>query len=279
LFTALSFVIYFAANQKLQTTNEHVGIRMRFLIVDAFSKRLFGGNPAGIVILPKGLDFPSDETMVKTAAELRYSETAFVSIMGDNEFQTRYFTPAAEVALCGHATVGAFCALAHLGIIRKEDTCINHTMAGDLEIEVGDGYVMMDMATPKEILTISDEDSLRELYNVLGSEYEKTMGLLPEIISTGLPDIIVPFPSKEALNAITPNMKALAALSERYNVVGVYAFSAVVWIVQEHHETVPGDFSEVSLVVSQTEYDEVTVLADLGDLLGPDGVGRRSGGR
>jgi len=119
LFTALSFVIYFAANQKLQTTNEHGGIRMRFLIVDAFSKRLFGGNPAGIVILPKGLDFPSDETMVKTAAELRYSETAFVSIMGDNEFRTRYFTPAAEVALCGHATVGAFCALAHLGIIRK----------------------------------------------------------------------------------------------------------------------------------------------------------------
>ena len=190
---------------------------MRFLIVDAFSKRLFGGNPAGIVILPKGLDFPSDETMVKTAAELRYSETAFISIIGNNEFRTRYFTPAAEVALCGHATVGAFCALAHLGVIKKEDTCINHTMAGDLEIEVGDGYVMMDMAEPKEILTISDEDSLRELYSVLGSEYEKTMGLLP--------DIIVPFPSKEALNAITPNMKALAALSERYNVVGVYAFS------------------------------------------------------
>ena len=225
MFTALSFVIYFTVNQKLQTTNEHGGIRMRFLIVDAFSKRLFGGNPAGIVILTKGLDFPSDETMVKTAAELRYSETAFVSIMGNNEFRTRYFTPAAEVALCGHATVGAFCALAHLGIIRKEDTCINHTMAGDLEIEVGDGYVMMDMATPKEISTISDEDSLRELYNVLGSEYEKTMGLLPEIISTGLPDIIVPLPSKEALNAITPNMKALASLSERYNVVGVYAFS------------------------------------------------------
>ena len=72
-------------------------------------------------------------------------------------------------------------------------------MAGDLEIEVGDGYVMMDMAEPKEILTISDEDSLRELYSVLGSEYEKTMGLLPEIISTGLPDIIVPFPSKDIM--------------------------------------------------------------------------------
>ena len=66
----------------------------------------------------------------------------------------------------GDAAVGGeftFCALAHLGVIKKEDTCINHTMAGDLEIEVGDGYVMMDMAEPKEISTISDEDSLRIL--------------------------------------------------------------------------------------------------------------------
>ena len=158
---------------------------MKFLIVDAFSEKLFGGNPAGIVILPKGSDFPSDELMVKTAAELRYSETAFISIMNNNEFRIRYFTPAAEVDLCGHATVGAFCALAHLGIIKKGDTCINHTLAGDLEVEVGSGYVMMDMAEPRELLTISDENSLKELYDVLGTKYEKLDSQFENVVKRG----------------------------------------------------------------------------------------------
>lgn len=71
------------------------GNKMKFYIVDAFTDTLFGGNPAGVVILPDGADFPSDETMVKTAAELRYSETAFIQRLNDKEFKIRYFTPAA----------------------------------------------------------------------------------------------------------------------------------------------------------------------------------------
>ena len=84
---------------------------MKFYIVDAFTDTLFGGNPAGVVILPDGTDFPSDEIMVKTAAELRYSETAFIKRINEKEFNIRYFTPAAEVDLCGHATIGSFKAL------------------------------------------------------------------------------------------------------------------------------------------------------------------------
>ena len=72
---------------------------MKFYIVDAFTTEVFGGNPAGVVILPDGADFPSDEVMVKTAAELRYSETAFIKNLGGGEFNIRYFTPAAEVEL------------------------------------------------------------------------------------------------------------------------------------------------------------------------------------
>ena len=60
------------------------------------------------MLLPSGTDFPSDETMIKTAAELRYSETAFIKQLSDNEFNVRYFTPVAEVDLCGHATIAAF---------------------------------------------------------------------------------------------------------------------------------------------------------------------------
>ena len=75
---------------------------MKFYIVDAFTDTLFGGNPAGVAILDEHVDFPSEDQMRKTAAELRYSETAFVKPLGDGEFHTRYFTPTDEVDLCGH---------------------------------------------------------------------------------------------------------------------------------------------------------------------------------
>ena len=199
---------------------------MKFLIVDAFTETAFGGNPAGVVILPENADFSSDETMVKTAAELRYSETAFIKKLADNEFKIRYFTPAAEVDLCGHATIGSFCALMHLGIVSDNCRCINHTLAGDLCIDIKDGFVMMDMASPVEIAAIEDEAAIKELYEVMGAVYDPAkIKLLPKLISTGLPDIMMPLASQRDLNAMEPDMKALSALSARYEVTGVHAFT------------------------------------------------------
>ena len=199
---------------------------MKFYIVDAFTDTMFGGNPAGVVILPENEDFPSDEIMVKTAAELRYSETAFIRQLGNHEFNIRYFTPAAEVDLCGHATIGSFSALIYAGIIEPNCTCINHTLAGDLNIEIKDGLIMMDMATPVEINTISEPDKLEEIYNIMGAEYDpEKITLHPKMISTGLPDIMLPLASQEDLNAMEPDMKALSDLSARYEVVGVHAFT------------------------------------------------------
>ena len=129
---------------------------MKFYIVDAFTETLFGGNPAGVVILPDGADFPSDEVMVKTAAELRYSETAFIRRLNEREFNIRYFTPAAEVELCGHATIGSFKALLDGGHIKDNSRYMNHTLSGDLNIDVRDGFVLMDMASPVKINEISD---------------------------------------------------------------------------------------------------------------------------
>ena len=202
---------------------------MKFYIVDAFTETLFGGNPAGVVILPEGADFPSDEVMVKTAAELRYSETAFIKKLNDKEFNIRYFTPAAEVDLCGHATIGSFKALLYGGYIKDNDTYINHTLAGDLNIVVTNGQVLMDMASPVKINEIADEAGLEELYKIMGLDYadQKAKGvtLIPQMISTGLPDIMMPVASQADLEAIEPDFPALSKLSERYEVVGVHAFT------------------------------------------------------
>ena len=202
---------------------------MKFYIVDAFTDTLYGGNPAGVVILPDGADFPSDKIMVKTAAELRYSETAFIKRINEKEFNIRYFTPAAEVDLCGHATIGSFKALLHAGYVEDNSNYINHTLAGDLNIDIKDGFVLMDMASPVNMGQISDEPALKELYEVMGLDYEdqtsKGVNLIPQMISTGLPDIMMPVADRESLKAISPDFPALSALSQRYEVVGVHAFT------------------------------------------------------
>lgn len=60
-----------------------------FYIVDAFTSTLFGGNPAGVVLL-NGYEFPEKELMIKIAQELRYSETAFVVQHSPKEFSIRF---------------------------------------------------------------------------------------------------------------------------------------------------------------------------------------------
>jgi PhzF family phenazine biosynthesis protein len=201
---------------------------MKFYIVDAFTDTLFGGNPAGVVILPEGADFPDDETCVKTAAELRYSETAFIKRLGDNEFNIRYFTPAAEVELCGHATIGSFAALRYGGYIGDGDF-MNHTISGDLNISVSGQRVLMDMATPVKINEITEYEALKELYTIMGLDYDdlkaRGLALTPQMVSTGLPDIMMPVPTLTDLEAIDPDFKALSDLSARYEVVGVHAFT------------------------------------------------------
>ncbi len=202
---------------------------MKFYIVDAFTETCFGGNPAGVVVLPEGDDFPSDEIMVKTAAELRYSETAFVKRLGTKEFQIRYFTPAAEVDLCGHATIGAFKALLYGGYIADNCRYMNHTLSGDIQILVRDGFILMDMAEPVKINEISDTLALHQLYTVMGLDYNQQkaagLNLLPQIISTGLPDIIMPVATRRDLDNIAPDFDALTELSRSYSVVGVHAFA------------------------------------------------------
>lgn len=208
---------------------------MRFYIVDAFTDTLFGGNPAGVVILEEGADFPEEEVMRKTAAELRYSETAFIKQTGEKEFHIRYFTPSDEVDLCGHATIGSFFALADAGLARFGSSCLCITQAGRLNIDLSGNSVLMDMGTPRTIGRIDDKAAVHELYSVMGiseDEQGKILSggkagavLIPELVSTGLPDIMMPVRNEKELAAISPDFTALCGLSEKYEAVGVHVFT------------------------------------------------------
>lgn len=206
---------------------------MKFQIVDAFTDKIFGGNPAGIVILPQTTDFPDDETMRKTAAELRYSETAFVKQLDEERFRTRYFTPAAEVELCGHATIGIFYTLLRSGMIQAGRTYLNETLSGTLEIVVNEDSILMDMAKPQIFESIEETEALKELYEIMGISYEgqgacaarPDVYFVPKKVSTGLTDIMMPVKDEAELEKIAPDFAALTELSKRYEVVGVHAFT------------------------------------------------------
>ena len=206
---------------------------MRFQIVDAFTDQIFGGNPAGVVLLPEGADFPADETMRQTAAELRYSETAFIKPLGENRFRIRYFTPAAEVELCGHATIGSFHALRGMGLVADGNSYINETLSGTLEIVVDKDAILMDMAKPQAFESLDTPEQLEELYRVMGLSHKgqgtvaerAEPSLLPRKVSTGLTDIMMPVADEAELEKIAPDFLALTELSRRYNVVGVHAFT------------------------------------------------------
>ena len=208
---------------------------MLFKIVDAFAESLFGGNAAGVVIIGESESFPTNDLMLKVAVELRYSETAFIKRLRDNRLKIRYFTPVAEVELCGHATIGAFHAMLEEGMVESGSVYEIETLQGFLGVEVKkNGAVLMDMAKPRLYEYIKDKDAVDELYSIMGLPREEGHGvcngnpqlyLHPRIVSTGLKDIMLPVANEEELYNIAPDFIALAELSERYKVVGVHAFT------------------------------------------------------
>ena len=190
---------------------------MKYFIVDAFTSQPFGGNPAGVVLLD-GDSFPKEELMLQIAAELRYSETAFVKRDSDSQYTVRYFTPKTEVELCGHATIATFSLLYKLQLVKGE--CICHTKAGDLNIRVGE-KVLMQMATPRIVDTISDAE---EIYRAIGvTDYQPTLPV--QIAYSGLPDIMIPLRDVAMLQSLRPDMEAIAMITRKYDAVSYHVFT------------------------------------------------------
>ena len=193
---------------------------MEAYVMDAFSAAIFGGNQAGVVLPDREL---SDEVMTKIACEFKHSETAFVKINEDKSVILRYFTPAGEVELCGHATIGSFALLRKIGRI-GDGTHLAHTKAGELTIEVQGETVWMDMAPPRLLRELTEAE-LPELYEAYGlTVADKPEGYMPKIVSTGLADIMMPVRDHDTLMRAVQNAPAVTQLSKRYDVTGVHMF-------------------------------------------------------
>jgi PhzF family phenazine biosynthesis protein len=106
----------------------------------AFTDDPAGGNPAGVVLDAAGM---SAEEMQAVAAELGYSESAFVTPDGSRHYTVRYYSPLAEVAFCGHATIAAAVALG------AEGELVFDTRAGRVAIRAGGGSATLTSVEPR----------------------------------------------------------------------------------------------------------------------------------
>lgn len=201
--------------------------------VDAFSEVPFGGNPAGVVPDANGLN---ENHMLHIAKEMNLSETAFIFPLQNHEadYEVKFFTPTQEVDLCGHATIASFFTLASKGIITGEDdvkVIKQKTKAGILPVELyfkdsKIDSVMMTQAKPKFVFDVED---ISELAGIMGINVAdigiEGYALIPQAVSTGLTDIMLPVKSLSALKSINPNYARLTEYSDNLNIIGVHAFT------------------------------------------------------
>jgi len=116
--------------------------------IDAFTNKVFGGNPAAVIPLEKWID---EDLMQNLALENNLSETAFFA-PADDSFEIRWFTPLAEINLCGHATLASAFALYNF-LNHQEPQIVFHSKSGPLRVEKEDDLYLMDFPAwkPKRI--------------------------------------------------------------------------------------------------------------------------------
>ena len=116
--------------------------------VDAFTSKLFGGNPAAVCPLEYWLE---ESVMQSIAAENNLAETAFF-IKKENFYELRWFTPETEVDLCGHATLAS--AFIIFNVLKNEkDKIVFQTKSGKLEVTKRDNLLVMDFPSRKPVAT------------------------------------------------------------------------------------------------------------------------------
>jgi PhzF family phenazine biosynthesis protein len=194
-------------------------MKIKVYTLNAFVKEGRGGNPAGVVL---SADLIRDAEMQHIAKKVGFSETAFILKSHKADYRLRYFTPAGEVPLCGHATVAAFGMLAIKGSIAAGRYKLE-TKAGILNVEIlKDKKILMDQNLP-EFYEVIDKNEIAESLKI---PVEAICSELPvQVVSTGLKDIIVPVRSLKELLEIRPYFHKIAEVSRKYGGAGYHVFT------------------------------------------------------
>jgi PhzF family phenazine biosynthesis protein len=181
---------------------------MQYHVIDVFTDKLFGGNPAGVCLLDKWLP---DEVLQNIAAENNLSETAFL-VKRDGYYDLRWFTPALEVELCGHATVAS-------AFVLFEET---EKAASELKFKTMSGIMAV---TKTDDLLYLDFPSRPVTPCPSYQTFEKSFGVKPVAVFKAV-DFLVLVDSEETLQNIKPDFSLLKRIkseegldSDRFGII------------------------------------------------------------
>lgn len=209
---------------------------LKFYQADVFTGQPFGGNPVAVFPDAEGL---TDDQLQRIAREMNLSETVFVFPPTDPAAaaRLRIFTPTQEIPFAGHPVLGTFYVLAHLkrisvqeGITRVTQECNIGLFPIEVHTEHG-RVVRVVMAQPKpELLEpITAIDELYLIASALGiPKHVIADAKWPlQVVSTGLPVLIVPVRTLTAARSITPDASAIIKICERFGANGIMVFTTV----------------------------------------------------
>ena len=198
----------------------------RFVQVDVFTDAPFGGNPLAVFPEAEGL---TTEEMQRLAKEMNLSETTFVlpPQAAGADFKVRIFTPAAELPFAGHPVVGTHWVLAHLGRVElREPVTQVHFELGvgvlPADLHVSNGWVGRVVMTQDRPTFHAVLEDVTELAVGLGlpSEAITETGLPVQIVSTGVPQMMVPVRSLAEVRALDAGGLNTAALNRVCRALG-----------------------------------------------------------
>ncbi|PPJ41004.1 MULTISPECIES: PhzF family phenazine biosynthesis isomerase [unclassified Pseudoxanthomonas] len=172
----------------------------------AFTTDPAGGNPAGVVLDARGL---SDDAMQRIAADVDYSETAFLLPREDGELDVRYFSPLAEVSFCGHATIAAMVAYAHQ---QGPGDFVLNTQAGRVSVTVDADFAatLTSVAPRVDALDATDLDHVLAALRWHRDDLDPT--LPPAVAYAGAWHPIIAVASRARLADLSYDFDALSTL-------------------------------------------------------------------
>jgi PhzF family phenazine biosynthesis protein len=172
---------------------------LRITQVDAFTNRPFAGNPAAVCILPKAADAA---WMLNVAREMNLAETAFLVPQSDG-YDLRWFTPAVEVDLCGHATLASAHVLWEEGRLKPNEQARFHTKSGLLTAERRGSWIELDFpATPPAVAPAP-----QGLIEAIGAK--------PKFVGRSRFDYLVEVENEATVRELTPDLTALSRVQAR----------------------------------------------------------------
>jgi PhzF family phenazine biosynthesis protein len=172
---------------------------IRAFKVDSFTAEPFAGNPAGVCLLTE----PRNERWMQAMArEMNLSETAFLLREGDG-FRLRWFTPAVEVELCGHATLASAHVLWEEGVLAPSETARFATRSGELRASRSGDLIELDFPTKPEHPAEPPENLLEALR------------VKPLYLGRSVFDYLLLLDSEEAVRAVSPDFALLRSVTVR----------------------------------------------------------------